>query len=54
MFRSDGAHVMLEGKEYNSIDMVFPFHCVAVDRDTRFLEDGELLKEKNCILSCGL
>lgn len=46
-FNSDGAQ-NAEGKDYHSIEMVFPLICGAVDQDTAFMEDVELTKA-NCL-----
>lgn len=52
LLNSDAVNVKLEGKDYHSIDMVFPFICAFVDKTTRYTEDGALTKVNICALSC--
>lgn len=43
-FNHDGVHNMLEGKDYQSIDIVFSFICALVGRFAGCTKDGKLTR----------
>lgn len=44
LFTRNGVNVMLVGKDYQCIDIVFPIICEYVDKDTRYIENTKRTK----------
>lgn len=42
LFNSDGVYGMVEGRDWQSIEMVFPFICTYMDKAIVCTEDAEL------------
>lgn len=45
LFTPESVQDIRDGKDYQCIDMMFPFICTYVDRTTVYIEDNELTRE---------